>query len=200
MGDDPIRLNLDEVRALWESGECEMKRKKFERGGVMDDNVAAQCRRYPDLAERLAEFWMYSVTTERDVPDDIREAVAWAWDQIVRARDELERLRVGHIITEAWAWDQIVRARDKLERLRAGYIITDDEIDAAWKHTDSPDDHEVGAALSVLAEFGIVACPNPECDKGIVTEAEQGMDGDVWPVPAPCEICSGFTGHGWVKQ
>ena len=55
----------------------------------MADNVSKQSSRYPDLKERLGEFWMYSPCAEKRIPDDMREAVAWAWDEIVKARDEL---------------------------------------------------------------------------------------------------------------
>jgi len=89
----------------------------------MGDNVAAQRFRYPDL-DRLCDLWMYSPSADLGLPDHVRETIAWAFDQIVEARDELahwsKRHRLGlmyygDMVTEVFLVDDETGERVDLD-------------------------------------------------------------------------------------
>ena len=87
----------------------------------MEDNVAAQRSRYPDL-DRLCELWMYPPSADLGLPDHVRETIAWAFDQIVKARDELAEARKDR--DDLLSWLQRDERQRGAERHRIWIITT----------------------------------------------------------------------------
>ena len=80
------------------------------------------------------------------------------------------------------------------EQLASGEVVllTQDQIDAAWEHTDNepPRSNE---ALATLAELGIVACEKCGGSGRGETEHAGALGEFEW-------VCDSCHGHGWVVK